>query len=64
MKRFELQRHKMGLTIQQLADKVKVNVSTVSTWENGKKVMTPKYFKALLDLGFDEKALINPTEEI
>lgn len=33
---FKKLRRKLGLTQQQLADKMRVNVSTVWRWENGK----------------------------
>lgn len=64
MKRFELERKKLGLTIKDLSKRLDVSTSTVRCWEQGEKIAAPKNFKKLLDMGFDEKALINPTEEV
>lgn len=64
MNRFELERKKQGFTLQELANKLGVDVSTIYTWENGRNQMRPKYFKILLAMGFDQKALIHPTEDV
>lgn len=64
MKNFEWERKKQGLTLQELAKKINVDVSTVQSWESGTKKMRPSGVKKLLDIGFSDKALIDPTGEV
>ena len=40
-------REEVGLTQQQLADKLHFNVSTVTKWENGKKIPSYQSLKLL-----------------
>lgn len=64
MKKFEWERRKQGKTMKELAKDLGVDVSTIQSWESGTKTMRPASVKKLLDIGFNEDALIDPTGEI
>lgn len=40
---YHLKRRSLGITIQEIADKLKVNQSTVSRWETGKIPIAKEY---------------------
>ena len=40
---YHIKRRKLGLSLQQIADHLKVNKSTVSRWETGKTSMSKEY---------------------
>ena len=61
MNRFKIERLRNGYNFTTLGKKLGVSSTTISNYEKGIQGITPVSFKKLRDIGFDERALINPT---
>jgi len=60
---FKNERRLLGLTQEQLAEKLGVNVRTVNNWERAKFKPNPDCCKKLTDLGFSTESVLNPLGE-
>lgn len=64
MKKFELEQHRHGHSSIVLGGLINIDPSAISCWRRGLKKIQPEQFKKLLELGYDEQALINPSKEV
>lgn len=54
----------LGYTSRELAEKLNVSNTAVTMWCKGEFMPKPLHVKKLIDLGFSEDAVIEPSKEV